>query len=239
MNSQVAPNTLVDEVVRNVREMILAGEIGPGEFLPSRKELAAHFGVGISTVHEAVQALTAVGLLASRPGKGTWVRRDAFETLIHPAALETRLGELEARQLCEARAVIEVALSEFAARRATDAETQRIWAALAWMESALDDDETFVEADMAFHIAVARAGHNDLLEQFYYLSRKLLAATIGELIRLPRVKEDALVIQRRIAAAIAAGDAAGARQAALDHMDIIERLLSDAVHANERQGVKK
>jgi GntR family transcriptional repressor for pyruvate dehydrogenase complex len=107
------------------------------------------------------------------------------------------------------------------------------------MESALDDDEAFVEADVAFHIAVARAGHNDLLEQFYYLARKLLAVTIGELIRLPRVKEEALVIQRRIAAAIAAGDAAEARQAALDHMDIIERLLDDAVRANEREGVKK
>lgn len=225
MNSHISSHTLVDEVAQNLREMILSGEIGPGEFLPSRKELAARFGVGISTVHEAVQVLTAVGLLNSRPGKGTWVRRDAFETLIHPVAVETRLGELEARRLCEARAVIEVALTEFAAQRATEAETQQIWQALERMEAALDDDEAFVDADVAFHIAIARAGHNDLLEQFYYLARKLLAATIGELIRLPRVKEEALVIQRRIAEVITAGDAAGARRAALDHMEIIERLL--------------
>jgi GntR family transcriptional repressor for pyruvate dehydrogenase complex len=239
MNSHVTPQTLVDEVVQSLRELILAGEIGPGEFLPSRKELAARFGVGISTVHEAVQALTAVGLLASRPGKGTWVRHDAFETLIHPAALETRLGELEARQLCEARAVIEVALTEFAARRATAADTKRIWEALARMEASMEDEEAFVDADVAFHIAVARAGHNELLEQFYYLARKLLAATIGALIRLPRVKEEALVIQRHIAEAIAAGDATRARQAALAHMEIIERLLDRTAQLSEREGVKK
>jgi GntR family transcriptional regulator, transcriptional repressor for pyruvate dehydrogenase complex len=115
MNSHISSRTLVDDVAQNLRDLIFSGEIGPGEFLPSRKELAARFGVGISTVHEAVQALTAVGLLTSRPGKGTWVRRDAFETLIHPAAGETRLGELEARRLCEARAVIEAALTELAA----------------------------------------------------------------------------------------------------------------------------
>lgn len=225
MNSQVLPHTLVDKVAQALREIIRAGEIAPGEFLPPRKELAARFGVGISTVHEAVQALTAVGLLASRPGKGTWVRHDAFDTLIHPAAVETRLGVLEARRLCEARAVIEVALTELAARRATAIDIQRIWEALASMESALQDDDAFVEADLAFHIAVAQAGHNELLEQFYYLARKLLAAIIGELIRLPRVKEEALVIQRRIAEAIAAADAGQARQAALEHMKIVEGLL--------------
>jgi GntR family transcriptional repressor for pyruvate dehydrogenase complex len=225
MNSHISSRTLVDEVAQNLRDMILSGEIGPGEFLPSRKDLAVRFGVGISTVHEAVQALTAVGLLTSRPGKGTWVRHDAFETLIHPAAVETRLGELEARRLCEARAVIEVALTELAAQRATETDTQQIWQALEWMEATLDDDEAFVDADVAFHIAVARAGHNELLEQFYYLARKLLAVTIGDLIRLPRVKEEAVVIQRQIVRAITAGDAAGARRAALDHMEIIERLL--------------
>jgi DNA-binding FadR family transcriptional regulator len=93
------------------------------------------------------------------------------------------------------------------------------------MEATLDDDEAFGDADVAFHIAVARAGHNDLLEQFYYLARKLLAATIGELIRLPRVQEEAVVIQRQLARAITTGDATGARRAALDHMEIIERLL--------------
>jgi GntR family transcriptional repressor for pyruvate dehydrogenase complex len=85
MSVYLQRSTLVHGVAEQLRHMILTGDVQPGEYLPSRKELAARFGVGISTVHEAIQALTAVGLVASHPGKGTWVREDALDTLIHPA----------------------------------------------------------------------------------------------------------------------------------------------------------
>ena len=228
MAVQFSRDTLVDQVTRELRQIISGGEIKPGEFLPSRKDLAARFGVGISTVHEAVQALTAVGLLESHPGKGTWVREDSVETLFSPTAVQTRLGELQGRKICEARATIEVALTEMAAKRATPDDIQKIWAALTEMEGTLDDNQAFVEADVSFHIAVAQAGHNELLEQFYHLSRRMLAGTITELVRLPGVKEDALVIQRAIAEAIAQHDARRARRAAEEHMIIVEQLLDAA-----------
>jgi GntR family transcriptional regulator, transcriptional repressor for pyruvate dehydrogenase complex len=224
----VSRNTLVEQVANELRRLISSGEIQPGGFLPSRKELAARFGVGVSTVHEAIQALAAVGLVESHAGKGTWMRQDALETLIHPAAVETRFGVLQARQVWEARSVIEVALTQMAAERATAGDVDRIWATLAQMEASLEDDDAFVDADVAFHLAVAQAGHNELLEQFYHLSRKLLATTIGELVRLPGVKEEAVAIQRSIAQAIADRDGDRARQAAVEHMGIIEDLLGMA-----------
>ena len=108
MPPSLQKSTLVDHVTQQLRQMIMDGEITPGEYLPSRKELADQFGVGLSTVHEAVQALTAVGMLQSRAGKGTWVRGDALDTLIPLHVVKHRLGDLNARQLYEARAVIEV-----------------------------------------------------------------------------------------------------------------------------------
>lgn len=230
----VSRNTLVEQVTNELRSLISSGEIHPGGFLPSRKELAARFGVGVSTVHEAIQALAAVGLVESHAGKGTWMRKDALETLIHPAAVETRFGVLQARRVYEARSVIEVALTQMAAERATDGDLDRIWAALAQMEASLEDDDAFVDADMAFHIAVAEAGHNELLAQFYHLSRKLLATTIGELVRLPRVKEEAVIIQRSIAQAISERDNDRARQAAVEHMRTIEELINVAEARKER-----
>jgi len=92
-------NTLVADIINELRQMILTGKIQPGEFLPPRKDLASQFGVGLSTVQEAIQALTALGLLESRPGKGTWVRDDALDTLIHPTMVKARLGELNAQQV--------------------------------------------------------------------------------------------------------------------------------------------
>ena len=225
MKSPIQKNTLVADVIRELQRLIVDCEIKPGEFLPPRKDLAAQFDVGLSTIQEAIQALTAMGMLESRPGKGTWVREDALHTLIPPAAVESRLGELDARKLYDARSVIEVGLTEFAAQRATRDDLDRIWGALSAMESVLGDDDAFVEADLAFHLSVARAGHNELLEQFYHLARKLLSDVIAEIIKLPNVKEDAIRIQRQIAEAIEAHDPVRAREAALDHMATIEELI--------------
>jgi GntR family transcriptional repressor for pyruvate dehydrogenase complex len=218
MSAHIRTSTLVDHVVDELREMILTGEIQPGKFLPTRKDLATQFGVGLSTVHEAIQALTAVGMLDSRPGKGTWVRDDALAMLIHPTVVKTRLGELHARELYEARLVVEVGLTELAAQRATPEEIERIWGTLKAMEATVQDDDAFVKADLEFHLAVARAGHNDLLEEFYHLTRRLLLDVLSGLVKLPYVKEDGIRLQRAIAEAIEKHDPQKARQATIEHM---------------------
>jgi GntR family transcriptional repressor for pyruvate dehydrogenase complex len=230
VNSHVQRSTLVHDVTEEIRQMILRGDVSPGEYLPSRKELAARFGVGMSTVHEAIQALTAVGWVASRPGRGTWVREDALDTLIHPAQVENRLGELDARLVYEARSVIEVGLTVLAASRATPEDLASIRQALAAMERAAADEDAghelaFVEADLEFHLAVARAARNSLLEQFYHLSRKLLAEVISGWVRQPGAKEESIRIQSQIAATIEQGDPELARQATLEHMAYIGYLV--------------
>lgn len=227
MAAKLSTNTLVDNVAGEIREMIASGELGPGEFLPTRRELAVQFGVGLSTVQEAIQALSAVGLLASRPGKGTWVRQDAMEGLIHPEAVRTRLGQLNAHKVYEARGVIEIALTEMAAKRATAEDIEAIRAALSRMEACVDETEAFVQADLDFHLGVARASKNELLEQFYHLSRRLIVDVVKGVVRLPKVKQDSIPYQRAIIEAIAEGDPAKARRAAEDHMDYVHDLLEE------------
>jgi GntR family transcriptional repressor for pyruvate dehydrogenase complex len=224
--SRLRGDTLVDQVVHEIRQMILTGTVEPGGFLPTRRQLAEEFGVGLSTIHEATQALSAVGMLASRPGKGTWVREDALDVLIHPEAVHTRLGELNARKVYEARAVIEIALTEMAAKRGTTEDIKHIWDALERMEASIEDSEAFVDADLDFHLTVARASKNELLEQFYHLSRKLIVDVIHEMVSLPGVKEDSIPYQRAIIEAIENKDPARARKAAEDHMAYVDELLN-------------
>jgi DNA-binding FadR family transcriptional regulator len=182
--------------------------------------------VGLSTIQEAIQALSAVGMLDSRAGKGTWVREDALDVLIHPEAVRTRLGELNAGKVYEARGVVEIALTEMAAARASSEDVEHIWDAMHRMEACVTDTEAFVAADLDFHLAVARAGGNELLEQFYHLSRKLIVDVIHEMVSLPGVKEDSIPYQLAIIEAIEQGDPARARQAAVDHMAYVDNLLN-------------
>jgi GntR family transcriptional regulator, transcriptional repressor for pyruvate dehydrogenase complex len=220
-----ARTNLAEDIADELRQMILSGQFGPGQLLPSQKELASRFGVGVSTVREAIQTLMAVGLLHSHPGKGTWVGEDAQTGMINPQTVRSRLGKLKATSLYEARAVIEVALTEFAATRALPEDIERMRRALESMREALDETDAFVRADIDFHMAVAQAGHNDLLAQFYQLSRALLLEATHELVSLPAVKEESIDIQLAILQAIEQGSPAQARKAAEAHMSYISRLL--------------
>jgi len=221
--------SLADGVVEELRRMILDGEVQPGEFLPTREELAQQFGVGQSTIHEAIRVLNAIGLVQSRAGKGTWVRHDAAAGLISPEAIKSRLSDLNTQMIYEVRTVLEVSLAEFAAQRATAEDIERIWAALQATEEAVarDDEKAYVQADLDFHLAVTRAAHNDLLEQFYQLSLRLLSEVIAQLAGVPGSKEDAILTQRAIALAIEQRDPDKARRAAVDHLAQVGHHLLD------------
>jgi len=226
-------NTLAENTADQIRSLIFTGELKPGQVLPTRDELGTRFGVGRSTINEAIQILASVGLVDSRPGKGTWVRDDAVEEMIHPDAVRAHLGSIDARMLFDARTLIEVDLTAKAAVNATEQECRAIWAALAKMEEALDDDAAFIEADLSFHMLVATAAHNSLLAGFYHLCRRLLTEVISDLIKLPSVKQDALALQRAIAEAITHHASEPARAAALAHM----RSLAPAFGEEAEQAV--
>jgi GntR family transcriptional repressor for pyruvate dehydrogenase complex len=217
--------TIVDDIAEDLRTLILSGQLQPGQLLEPQKVMAARYGVGLSTLRESIQVLEAMGLLASHPGKGTWVRQDALNTVFNRTEVKSRLGELNAQQVYEARTVIEVGLTRFAALRATDEDVRLIRKALEEMEAGILDENAFVQADLDFHLAVARAGHNHLLEQFYYLVRDLLSEVITEMVLLPQVKEESIVLQRLIADAIQLRQVDQAEAAALEHMKYIETLL--------------
>ena len=218
-------STLVDDTANRIRQMIFTGQIKPGDLLPSRKELAAQFGVGIATIHEAIKSLDAVGLVESRPGKGTWVSHNALESVIHPSMILNRFGPIDVYAVYEARMALEVALAELAAEKATPQEIEQMLSHLAAAQKVISDDDAFVREDWDFHMTVARATHNVLLEAFYNLSRELLIELIRDVIRIPLVKQEASQLHLEEAQAIAAHDVDAAREAARRHMLYIKHRM--------------
>jgi GntR family transcriptional regulator, transcriptional repressor for pyruvate dehydrogenase complex len=217
--------TLVDATADHIRQMIFTGQIKPGELLPTRKELADQFGVGIATIHEAVKSLDAVGLVESRPGKGTWVSHNALQSVIHPDMILNRFGPIDLRSVYEARMALEVSLAELAAKKATEEEIGRMYQYLEDAQKVIEDDGEFVRVDWDFHMTVAQATHNVLLQAFYTLSRELLIELITDVIKLPLVKEEASAIHRDQADAIARHDVEGAAAAARKHMLYLQKKM--------------
>jgi GntR family transcriptional repressor for pyruvate dehydrogenase complex len=218
-------NTLVDDASNKIRQMIFDGQVKPGELLPARKELAAQFGVGISTIHEAIKSLDAVGLVESRPGKGTWVRHNALDSVINPSLITNRFGSLSVETIYEARLMMEVALAELAAQKASPEDIERMWETFNAAQAVIDDNEEFARLDWDFHLAIAKAGHNVLIETFYHLSRELLLDFVIDVIKLPSVKEDASDYHKIQAEAIANHDVEAARKAAYEHMLYLKKRM--------------
>lgn len=210
-------DNLTDSVSREIRRLILNGEVAPGQWLPPQPELASRFGVGLSTLREGIKGLTLLGILEPQPGRGTQVNPEALHLLRLYDMSRARLEGLDLAHLMEARKTIEIALTVFAAERATAEDIDRIEEALEGMRQTLADDDAFTEADLVFHLAVAQAGRNPLLEGFYHLARGMLTEAIKESVAIQPVKDPKGTIvkqQERILAAIRAHDARAARRRA-------------------------
>jgi GntR family transcriptional regulator, transcriptional repressor for pyruvate dehydrogenase complex len=210
-------SSLAELAVSQLREQVLSGQWPVGARLPAETELAQRLEVGRSTVREAVRALVHTGLLETRQGSGTYVR-----SVTPGADWEPRLRRAAVLEAYEVRQALEVQAARLAAERRTDADIAALHECLAerQLARARARDAAFVESDLAFHRCVVVAAHNPLLaemfESFAAVLREALIAVVTDR-GLNDVGADPAHVS--LASAIEAGDAAGAGQAARDHLD--------------------
>jgi DNA-binding FadR family transcriptional regulator len=148
---------LSDFVYERIFEMIISGECPQHSRLPAESELARRFSVSRPVVRAALARLRDDGIVVSRQGSGSFVRRrpDAAMLRFVPVASVTDI------QRCyEFRIVLEGAAAALAAERRNEADLAELDAALAELDACIRDGRLGVEADARFHAAVAAASHN-------------------------------------------------------------------------------
>lgn len=160
-----------DHVVSTLAKQILAGEFQPGEKLPSEADLGEQLSVSRTALRESIRTLAGKGLIASRTRSGTVVQPSVQWNHLDPELLawrETLEPDFQfIRSLNEVRQVIEPAAAMLAAERATSQDLAAIESGYAGMCAApVDDIESAVKADEAFHFAVLVASHNPFYATF-------------------------------------------------------------------------
>lgn len=151
-----------DTVVMRLRAEIAEGRWPVGTRIPPETDLMSMLGVARGTLREALRSLQYTGLLDIRRGDGTYVR--ALSEV--PGAL-SRSGATLADVL-EAQALIEPAVARLAAERADDAQIALIDSALRARSDALaDDDEAWLDAEIAAHRRIGEAAGNPILLEVY------------------------------------------------------------------------
>ena len=221
--------TLAQRVVDGLKDRILAGELVPGAKLPSEAELNAAYGVSRTVVREAVSRLQAEGLVETFQGRGSFVLAvpEASTFSLESSAIRTQTDVLA---MIDFRIGVESEAAALAAARVTPAAAEAIEAALEQFVQA--GHEGAVEADFAFHRAVADATGN----RFYV---ELLDALGPMMIMLPRTRlgeaysmTDSTHVDRvrreheQVAAAVLAGDVETARAAMRVHLGNTRRRVT-------------
>src|SRR5262245_22196530 len=158
----VQNTTLPEAIAEQIMAMITDGHLKPGDRLPTEPELMEQFGVGRSTLREALKSLVMAGLIETRRSAGTFVSESYSGFLSDRLKWAVVFSSQELQHIVEVRYALEGETAALAAQRATVEQKEQ----LARLYTALieaQDPETAAENDTAFHVLIAEASHNPVL----------------------------------------------------------------------------
>ena len=216
---------LYKQIAEVLEERIRSGAFPRGSYLPPERDLAAQMRVSRTSVREALIALEVKGLVAIRVGDGVQV----CETRGNPAS--ELVGERSALEQLQARSLIEGEIAALAAKNASPEQLEALDATLDAMHDALSDPVRFLDADHAFHVAIAMASGNqvlvDQLEHLWVLRYQPTFRKFEEHFSNDRKERTAVLNDhRRIVAAIRSGKPAEARAALKQHLKRVQDIFT-------------
>ncbi|MBA4785364.1 MAG: FadR family transcriptional regulator [Alphaproteobacteria bacterium] len=237
MFSVVESRRLYHQVADQMRSLIDKGVFPDGSRLPAERELAELLAVSRPTVREALIVLEVEGRVQIRMGSGVYIISQK------PAAAEpVAMDELEGPfELLRARAIVECAIAEEAARVVRPDQIAVLDDILSRMEVSLEDRPMALALDRDFHIAVAAIIDNGTLNRFvgsiHDLRMTPYFEKLASYFENPATWRAAMEEHRAIRDAIAAGSPVGARAAMRAHLDQSQLRLSESFEEEPTDGV--
>ena len=234
-NGKPASQGSAEQVVSFVRHLIERGQLCPGDRLSAERDLARQIGVSRPTVRVGLRALSAMGVVQSRHGSGTYITAGPPSLGSEPLNFQAALHGFTQEQMFEARRILEVGAAGLAAQRARPEAIAKIADEVSNLFAAIDEKDLFLVHDMSFHRAVAAASENpivaalvEMVSTLFYERRKPTArlATDTNL-------REAAQMHRLVYQAIRAHDPEVARSAMDKHL-----LISGKHHALEQSGTE-
>jgi GntR family transcriptional repressor for pyruvate dehydrogenase complex len=210
-------------VVQHVRGLIERGELRPGDRLPAERELAVQLGVSRPSVRAGLRSLSAIGVLQTRHGAGTFIT-DGPPTLgSEPLSFLAALHGFTRDEMFEARRALEVGVAGLAAERANDEQIATIAEEITGMFAALDDPQTFLIHDIRFHRSVAEASGNPILGSLVEMVSALFYEQRRKTAQHGRDLKESAHLHRAIYHAIRAHDPKRASAAMNEHLSVAQQ----------------
>jgi GntR family transcriptional repressor for pyruvate dehydrogenase complex len=237
MYKAIRTSRLYEQIVEQIEKSVRDGALKAGDQLPAERELALQFGVSRTAVREAVKALSEKGLVEAYSGRGTFVTgsrqrgmRQSLDRLVDSRNPES------SGYLVEVREIIEPEFSALAATRIDEQHLTLMREAVAVMDRSMRDPDTFIEADLDFHLSLAEAVANPivlaLLDSIVAVLREQRSSIFG----VEGGPERGQFHHKRILEAIERRDPAAAREAMRNHL---EQVRADSSAATSQRTIAR
>lgn len=207
VEKRAVTNAIIDQVASQVR----AGQLGPGDRLPTEHQLVEIFGVSRSSVREALKALEVLGIV-ERAQDGSRIRAEfPLDTLSHFLSSELIIQRLEVANVYQARRILEVELGALATRNVTDDDLEVVEALLVEMERCGPQEVArYREIDRTFHQSIGQLAGNPILIRMWEVAYDLYSR-LRFSVPAPQSLEVSNARHRRLFAALASRDEARMR----------------------------
>jgi DNA-binding FadR family transcriptional regulator len=218
----ISRRKLYQEVLERIQLRISNGELGPGQQLPSERELMDQYGVGRPAVREALQELARSGIVEIHHGERARVVVPTAALLINQIAggarhlLQTQPDTLE--HLKNARVFFEAGMARMAAQHATAEQVEGLQARLEEQRASMVNLDLFIVRDMAFHREIATISGNPIFPALIEAMFNWASAYYRTIVRAPGAEQLTLDEHQRIIDAIAARDPDAAAKSMQDHL---------------------
>lgn len=218
----VTPGRISEEIVEQIKSAIFAGRLGPGDRLPSERELSERFRVSRVTVRDALRVLEAGGLIEIRVGArgGAVVTAPQSAPVGEGITHMLLLSDLQPGEVTAARRILELGSVPLICERADDRDLEELLEICDRADAALAQDTFHMGLSAEFHIRLARCAHNAALQlivdsmQGPLLTSLLRAAEVAPEMGVQGFREHRAVVET-----IARRDVEGARRILADHLD--------------------
>jgi len=215
----VQKHSISDRIVQQIVDLIASGAVKAGDRLPTERDLCERFSAGRSSVREALRCLSIMVILTAKVGEGTSVAMDGSKFLEKVLEWKIVTEQHDIENLMEVRVALESVGAASAAQHRSDAQLKRMNDLLLKMEHSTADARQFAGYDLDFHLELAKASGNSLIEDLISMIRGQLARTIAKILLLPKEIPSSLKEHKAIYLALKKGDPEAARAAVQTHLN--------------------
>lgn len=162
MFSPIKNTKVYEQVIDQIKDMILNGDLKKGDKLPSERELVEHLQVSRTSIREALRALQIIGLIECKQGEGNYIRDNTDNSLFEPLSIMFMLQDGNPEEIIEVRQIIEVETAAMAAQKITKDELESLDILIKALKNTTDENDN-VKIDKKFHYEIARASKNFII----------------------------------------------------------------------------